>query len=690
MTDSARIPGAPAREIMVVFQVAVIERVRGMVAFRGAERSGGDVDRFRVDVAESTQRIREIIAQYSIPFIGLCDALGLAQRERDALVLIAAPHIDGTFRPTISAFHGSGSRRHVDAAFVLEVLCLSRAEAIDARSSYQEGGILHRAGLIESVPVATAHAPSLLEQELLPTPRLLKLFDGEIGLDRRFKNMASVIDADPEAHVGVMPAGRVAELANRLLAARQAVGSTRGLSLLFAGSQGVGKLRLARSVAAYCDIPRLIVVDCVLLPDEPARLMRVLEALCDEAEILGARVVLRGIDLVAESPRAAATILAIARRLPHEIWATSTVDPRLESAAHLTALSSLVVSVAFPDLTQRHASWSAELRRNSILIDDSRARALAQDYPIPRSAVADVVAILATSGRPLEDLPGLAETRLAGQLGRFAKRGQSRAQFENLVLPAATREQLVELRDAVRFRGAVFDTWGLAERHAVGRGIVALFNGPPGTGKTMSANAISNDLGLPLYRIDTASIADRYVGETEKNLVRLFDEASASRAALLFDEADSLFGKRVDAQDANDRHANTQINVLLNLIEDYNGFVVLTTNMKGALDTAFLRRIIFKVGFELPDYDERLSLWNYHLPQEIPRSGDVDLGALAERFDRISGGDIKNAVLRAVLQTRAQAPVTHANLVRAVSNELRANGSVVPELPGRSRPASLV
>jgi SpoVK/Ycf46/Vps4 family AAA+-type ATPase len=291
---------------------------------------------------------------------------------------------------------------------------------------------------------------------------------------------------------------------------------------------------------------------------------------------------------------------------------------------------------------------------------------------------------------PREVLPRLAEARLAGQLGRFARRGRSLARLEHVVLPAPIREQLIELRDAVRNRNAVYDRWRLADRHAIGRGIVALFNGPPGTGKTMTANVLANELGLPLYRIDTSAVVDRYVGETEKNLMRLFEEASASRAALLFDEADSLFGKRVEAHDASDRYANMQINVLLNLIEDYDGFVVLTTNMKGALDSAFLRRIVFKVSFELPDVEERAALWEYHLPPEIPRTSDVDLMALAREFERVSGGDIKNAVLRAVLQAGAEGGISQAILHRSMANELRANGSLIPERKEKVRGSSLV
>jgi SpoVK/Ycf46/Vps4 family AAA+-type ATPase len=148
---------------------------------------------------------------------------------------------------------------------------------------------------------------------------------------------------------------------------------------------------------------------------------------------------------------------------------------------------------------------------------------------------------------------------------------------------------------------------------------------------------------------------------------------------LLFDEADSLFGRRIEAEDATDRFANMQVNLLLNLIEDYDGFVVLTTNLKGALDTAFLRRIAYKVAFEMPEHDERVALWEYHLPPSIPRAADVDLDTLASEFDTVAGGDIKNAVLRAALAAGGDQPVTQRQLRYSMINELRANGSVIAD-----------
>ncbi|HEY0253925.1 MAG TPA: AAA family ATPase, partial [Kofleriaceae bacterium] len=378
-------------------------------------------------------------------------------------------------------------------------------------------------------------------------------------------------------------------------------------------------------------------------------------------------------------PRAAAHLRHAVRSSQFRIWMTSDVDPSRVDAPAVAELATLYVSVGISDVGLRREAWRAELGKLNHSLDDHALQEMASDYPMSRSAIetsAKMASALAAIGGIKNVLPRVAESQMLGQLGRFTKRSTSKARIADVVLTDNTREQVMELLAALKARRSVHERWGLADRHAIGRGIVALFNGPPGTGKTMTAAAIANEIEMPLYRIDASSIMDRYVGETEKNLVRLFDEAAASRAALLFDEADALFGKRVEAEDSGDRHANLQVNTLLNLIEDYDGFVVLTTNIKGALDQAFLRRIIYKIGYEKPEADELVQLWEYHLPDAINCADDVDTEALAEEFDQLAGGDVKNAVLRAALAA-GDGEVTHAMLRRAVINELRANGGVV-------------
>jgi hypothetical protein len=274
---------------------------------------------------------------------------------------------------------------------------------------------------------------------------------------------------------------------------------------------------------------------------------------------------------------------------------------------HLSDLAIVRVSIGLPDTNLRRMAWAADLARLSVAVTPDDVDTVGAEYPLSRAGI-ETAARVAHAQLPSNEamatvLGRAAESQMRGQLARFARRSRSQVHLDDLVLTENTHEQVDELRTALQRRTFVMDRWGLTDRHATGRGIVALFNGPPGTGKTMCAAALANEIGQPLYRIDVSNLVDRFIGETEKNLVRMFDEAAATRAALLFDEADSLFGKRVETKDSTDRYANMQVNLLLNLIEDYDGFVVLTTNLKGALDDAFLRRIVYKIVFEMPERD---------------------------------------------------------------------------------------
>src|SRR5262249_37518564 len=260
-----------------------------------------------------------------------------------------------------------------------------------------------------------------------------------------------------------------------------------------------------------------------------------------------------------------------------------------------------------------------------------------------------------------------AREQLTSHLARFARRSRSRATLDDLVLPDHVAEGVREIVDATRHRAAVLaalEESGLSRP----RGTVALSNGPPGTDKTLSANAIANAVGAPLYRIDTSPLLDRYIGETEKKLTRLFEEAATDRVVLLFDEADSLLAKRVEMRDATDRYANGQVNLLLNLIEDYEGLVILTTNLKASLEPALMRRITVRSEFPLPEAEERLARWRAHL-RGSRLAADVDLGRLAADH-KVGGGVIRNVALRAALMAGETRQLSDAALRRALRAEL--------------------
>jgi ATPase family protein associated with various cellular activities (AAA)/winged helix domain-containing protein len=253
------------------------------------------------------------------------------------------------------------------------------------------------------------------------------------------------------------------------------------------------------------------------------------------------------------------------------------------------------------------------------------------------------------------------------KLDDLAQRIEALAGWDDLVLPETELAVLAEIAMHVRGRARVYEDWGFARKSARGLGVSVLFEGPSGTGKTMAAEVLARDLRLDLYRIDLSQVVSKYIGETEKNLRRVFDAADAGGAILLFDEADALFGKRSEVKDSHDRYANIEVSYLLQRMEAYRGLAILTTNRRDALDEAFLRRIRFVVRFPFPDHDERVDIWGRIFPEEAPVSG-IDAGALAELS--LAGGNIRNvAMFAAFLAADEDAPIAMRHLARAAARE---------------------
>jgi SpoVK/Ycf46/Vps4 family AAA+-type ATPase len=252
-----------------------------------------------------------------------------------------------------------------------------------------------------------------------------------------------------------------------------------------------------------------------------------------------------------------------------------------------------------------------------------------------------------------------------------------RQTWADLVLPDDAVLEVRELIARVRHRRQVYEAWGFGRKVAKGLGLSALFSGPPGTGKTMVAGLIAEELELDLYQVDLSKVVSKWVGETEKNLGELFDAAEAGHAVLLFDEADSLFAKRTDVKSSNDRYANLEVNYLLQRMEAFAGIVILTTNLDTAIDDAFRRRLSLRVEFPVPEPDERARLWRALLPVSAAIADDLDFDALGDRFE-MTGGYIKNAAVRAAfLAADEGGPIAMRHLVRAARAEYQAMGKVI-------------
>ncbi len=253
------------------------------------------------------------------------------------------------------------------------------------------------------------------------------------------------------------------------------------------------------------------------------------------------------------------------------------------------------------------------------------------------------------------------------RLDELAQSVETTATWEDLILPSKEKFVLHDIAAHVRQRLTVYEKWGFAGRSRRGLGISALFSGSSGTGKTMAAEVLGNELQLDVYRIDLSSVIDKYIGETEKNLKRIFDAAEGGGVILLFDEADALFGKRTEVKDSHDRHANVGVSYLLQRMEAYRGLAVLTTNLKNSLDQAFLRRLRFVIQFSFPDTEQRAEIWRRAFPQQTPT---LDLDYLKLGKLSVAGGNIRNIALNsAFIAADHDEPVQMKHILQAAKIE---------------------
>jgi ATP-dependent 26S proteasome regulatory subunit len=373
---------------------------------------------------------------------------------------------------------------------------------------------------------------------------------------------------------------------------------------------------------------------------------------------------------------------------PAEVGRTLAVTRFLQEAQSPVILSSrerqrlllrqprpvVTLDVQRPETSEQRHLWEQTLSALNVNLNGQIDR-LAMQFNLNsaeiHAASAQILQQNATTHADNAELEALlweaCRTQARPALDDLAQRIESPATWEDLVLPETQQQLLHEVVAHVRQRATVYETWGFSSKGARGLGISALFAGSSGTGKTLAAEVLAHELHLDLYRIDLSSVVSKYIGETEKNLRRIFDAAEQGGAILLFDEADALFGKRSEVKDSHDRYANIEVSYLLQRMEAYRGLAILTTNLKSALDSAFLRRIRFIVQFPFPDAAMRAEIWQRIFPSALPTE-NLDIEKLARLH--VAGGNIRNIALHAAfLAADAREPVKMAHLLRAAATE---------------------
>jgi ATPase family associated with various cellular activities (AAA) len=625
-------------------------RIREAVVARRADDPAPD-DPFR-GLYLSDEVIDSLLASRREPHpaaIGQADLLppaaGLTDLDTALLLVAVAPDVDSRFEQFYGYLNDDVTRRRATVGLALRLCGLPEASAA-GRSRLVATAPLVAYGMLA---VEEPDRP-LLSRTLRVPDRVVGYLLGERGTD---PELASALDSTVEP---------VPDLPDADLVAR----ALRGGAHLVYLRERAGGSGAALGVTALhrIGLPALAVDAARLVPELARPLLR-------EALLTGAGIVLGPVDQalpldgVAEAP------------VPVLAYGTSGWDPRWSRRPPLQ------VDAAPVPAAVRAAVWRSALDgRLAPGVDPAEVTAHFTLGPpqIRRAAEAASLFSLADGGPVTADrLRAGARTQNAAGLERLARRVEPEVGWADLVLPAPVLGQLRELAARARHRQRVLQEWRMRPGGGRGMGVAALFAGDSGTGKTMSAEVIAASLGLDLYTVNLATVVDKYVGETEKNLERIFTEAAGVNGVLLFDEADAIFGKRSEVRDAHDRYANIESAYLLQRMETFDGTAILATNLRANLDEAFTRRLDAVVDFPLPDEQLRLALWDRCLGRTLPRSSDVDLRFLARAFE-LAGGHIRAAaVTAAYLAAEAQRPVGMADLVGAVAREYRKLGRLCLE-----------
>jgi AAA+ superfamily predicted ATPase len=614
----------------------------------------------------------------------LVESCGLDQHERDVLLLCLLSELDDQYRRIFGYLADDATIGAPTAALALRTVAPELTGTGWGRSMFAAGRPLAFHRLVE-VTVSGV---------LRIDPRIAgHLLDDDTPDDR----VAGVLAQDTSG-TALDELVLDTELRDRLRRLARSLATQAGpVMVLLHGPYGSGRHTIAAALCTDAARP-LLTVDVRAALREPWP--RVIELCYREAVLRGAALCWTGVDPLLAEESADRWSMLVGAAASTGVLTLITAETAWDPAGALPDGRFLRIDLAAPGFARRRELWQSMLPPDAAFDPGTApgrnhlADLLANTFQLTAGRIVDAVASAHGVARvrepeaPLLRVDDLYEgcRRQSGRrLVAFATRIEPRTEltFGDLVLPPANRRQLEELRGRIALRGKVYGDLGFDRRLSLGRGVVAMFTGGSGTGKTMAAELLAREQGADLYKVDLSAVASKYVGETEKNLDHVFEDAEQTNAMIFFDEADALFAKRGEVKEARDRWANVEMAFLLQRVEEYRGVVILASNLRQNIDNAFLRRLHAVVDFPAPDPEARLRIWRGMFPAGLTAPSEEDLSAVAARFP-LSGGSIRNVVLdaafRALQADSAASAVDLRDLTISVGREYQKLG--LPVTPG--------
>ncbi|MEM1167746.1 MAG: ATP-binding protein [Cyanobacteria bacterium P01_H01_bin.35] len=614
----------------------------------------------------------------------------LSPFDLDILTVTLAPEIDREYERLFAYIQDETNHKKPTVDLVLNLYCSNILEKLSRRQHFTTNSPLISNGLLY-----LSSELAFLSQHLIINPQVLRLLLNQSGLDSRLTSYCQLRETNISTDILYLNPNIQEKLQNLVKEDWQ---KQQPLLLYFQGSDRTGKCNTAQFLAQTLEIP-LLIADLAKLLEDKSNFQENLQLIWREAWFFQRLLYLENIDIL-YLPENQIPYQSFLREIEKNrgITILSGIENWLPTTTGVKGL--ITITFTIPESSQRREYWQNHLNKLEISIEEKELEILSDRFRLTPDQIANAVATAYNTTRWQEisetkneslnntstkkfppsfiNLCSAARHQSGYDLTNLARKIEPKYTWDDIVLKPKQLTQLQNICKEAEYQNLVHNQWGFADKLSLGKGLNVLFCGTPGTGKTMAAEIIAHNLQLDLYKIDLSQIVSKYIGETEKNLNRIFTAATNSNAILLFDEADALFGKRTEIQDARDRYANIEVSYLLQKMEEYEGITILTTNLRSNMDEAFERRLRFIIEFSLPDAKHRLLIWQKIFPKNAPCSPELDIEFLAQNFE-ITGANIRNIALTAAFLAADDdnRVIEMRHLIRAIRREYDKMGQIL-------------